>query len=173
MKRIMLGFLLGITLCSVVVYGATTLYQVNTVFYQPSDASWEVNNVNEAINSLYDDINSLPEPTKEPVVINGVAQSVSNNGGTQNITVPSGGTTLYLVSTISGLWSNEAPYISSTNNIVNSEIVQDTRSGLADYFAAGYKVIKYTLDTTEEIVVTFTISSFASKGMNCYTLIRI
>jgi len=52
MKKILIGFILGIILGSGIVYAAT-LYKATDVSYEPSDASWEVDNVNEAINDLH------------------------------------------------------------------------------------------------------------------------
>lgn len=46
-------FILGILLCSGVVYGAS-IYESNNIKYNPTDTSWEVSNVSEAINSLYE-----------------------------------------------------------------------------------------------------------------------
>lgn len=168
-KNNIFGFIVGILLCSGIVYGAS-LYKSEDVSY--TKEGWEVDNVSEALDSLYENKGS------NSVVINGVLQNGVNLTGspsisTQNVTIPSGGTTLYLISTISGLYSAEAPYINSTNNIVNSEILQNTTSWKANYFAAGYKVIKYELDTTEEIEVTLANSYYAGTGMNCYTLVRI
>ena len=51
-KNNIFGFLIGIILCSGVVYG-TSSYESNNIKYSPTDSSWNVNNVNEAINSLY------------------------------------------------------------------------------------------------------------------------
>ena len=51
-KSIIFSFILGILLCSCVVYGVN-LYKSEDVLYESIDESWEVNNVNEAINSLY------------------------------------------------------------------------------------------------------------------------
>lgn len=45
-------FMLGIILCSGVVYG-TSAYESNNIKYNPTDTSWGVTNVNDAINSLY------------------------------------------------------------------------------------------------------------------------
>ena len=64
MKKMLLGIMIGILLCSGIVYAAT-LYKASDVSYQPSDASWEVNNVNEAINVLYD---SIQNSTKKALV---------------------------------------------------------------------------------------------------------
>ena len=52
-KNNLFGFILGIMLCSGIVYG-TNIYESNTIEYNPTDASWEVNNVNDALNVLYD-----------------------------------------------------------------------------------------------------------------------
>lgn len=60
MKKILrnnlLGFILGIILCSGIVYGIN-LYKSEDIQYQPSDAGWEVSNVNDALNSLYNNNN--------------------------------------------------------------------------------------------------------------------
>ena len=54
MKKLLLGFLLGIILCGGITYGAN-IYQSNSIEYNPTDASWEVDNVSAAINSLHND----------------------------------------------------------------------------------------------------------------------
>ena len=51
-KNNIFGFILGIILCSGIVYGVN-IYESNTIKYSPTDTSWNVSNVNEAINSLY------------------------------------------------------------------------------------------------------------------------
>ena len=52
-KNNLFGFLLGMLLCSGIVY-ATNIYKAVDISYKPIDSSWEISNVNEAINSLYD-----------------------------------------------------------------------------------------------------------------------
>ena len=52
MKKFILGAIVGILLCSGIVYAAS--YYAKDVQYEPKDTSWEVSNVNEALNSLYE-----------------------------------------------------------------------------------------------------------------------
>jgi len=52
LKNNLPGFILGIILCSGVIYGVN-LYKSEDIQYQPSDDSWEVSNVSDALNSLY------------------------------------------------------------------------------------------------------------------------
>lgn len=51
-KNNLFGFLLGMLLCSGIVY-ATNIYKAVDISYKPIDSSWEVNNVSDALNSLY------------------------------------------------------------------------------------------------------------------------
>jgi len=66
------GIILGIILCSGIVYGAK-VYESNAIEYSPIDSSWEVSNVNEAINGLYsmkeelDDIKSVGDATASDI----------------------------------------------------------------------------------------------------------
>ena len=50
-KNNIFGFILGIILCSGIVYAAS--YYAKDISYEPTDASWEVNNVSEALNDLH------------------------------------------------------------------------------------------------------------------------
>ena len=52
MKKLITGFILGIILCSGIVYA--TSYLASDVLYTPNDKTWEVSNVEEVLNSLYD-----------------------------------------------------------------------------------------------------------------------
>lgn len=58
-KNNIFGFILGIILCSGIIYGANT-YESNSIEYSPTDASWDVNNVGEALNGLYNSISQAP-----------------------------------------------------------------------------------------------------------------
>lgn len=66
-------FVLGITLCSGIVYGAN-LYKSEDIQYTPTDSSWEVSNVSTAINSLYsmknelDNIKGLGDATPSDII---------------------------------------------------------------------------------------------------------
>ena len=51
-KKTIFSFVLGIILCSGIVYGAN-VYHSSSIEYSPTDSSWEVKNVNDALNSLY------------------------------------------------------------------------------------------------------------------------
>ena len=66
MKKLIMGFILGIVLCSGIVHGAN-IYKSETIQYSPSDASWEVNNVDDALNSLNDTLNSLYDKTNNNI----------------------------------------------------------------------------------------------------------
>lgn len=50
-KNNVLGFILGILLCSGIVYAAS--YLASDVVYDPTDETWKVSNVKEALDSLY------------------------------------------------------------------------------------------------------------------------
>ena len=52
MKKMLLGFILGLLICGGIVYA--TSYFAKDISYQPSDTSWEVDNVNEALDNLYE-----------------------------------------------------------------------------------------------------------------------
>jgi len=52
MKKMLLGFILGLLIWGGIVYA--TSYFAKDISYQPSDETWNVSNVNEAINSLYE-----------------------------------------------------------------------------------------------------------------------
>jgi len=60
-KNSLFTFILGILLCSGIVYGAS--YLATDVSYTPADDTWEVSNVNEALDSLYDKHNKKFEWT--------------------------------------------------------------------------------------------------------------
>ena len=60
MKKILLGIMIGILLCSGIGYAAT-LYNATDVLYESTDTSWEVDNVNDALNSLNGALNDLQE----------------------------------------------------------------------------------------------------------------
>ena len=53
-KNNLFGFILGILVCSGIVYAAS--YYAKDVTYNPTDASWEVSNVNDALDDLYTNI---------------------------------------------------------------------------------------------------------------------
>lgn len=52
MRKLIIGFILGIILCSGVVYAAN--YYAKDVTYISDDEKWKVSNVNEALDSLYE-----------------------------------------------------------------------------------------------------------------------
>ena len=58
MRKLIIGFILGIILCSGVVYAAS--YYAKDVQYEPTDTSWEVSNVKDALDSLYNSISQAP-----------------------------------------------------------------------------------------------------------------
>lgn len=69
-KKILFIFMVGIMLCSGIVY-ATTLYKATDVSYEPTDESWEVANVSDALNSLY--------ASGKSISISSVAKDASGN----------------------------------------------------------------------------------------------
>ena len=52
MKKMVCGIIIGIILCSGIVYGVN-LYKSEDISYTPSDTSWEVSNVSDALDDLY------------------------------------------------------------------------------------------------------------------------
>ena len=58
------GFLIGMILCSGIVYAAS-LYYAKDVTYDPIDASWEVNNINDALDDLYKIQSTRPKVIKD------------------------------------------------------------------------------------------------------------
>ena len=69
-------FILGMILCSGIVYAAT--YYAKDVTYTPGDKTWNVSNVNEAIDSLYDGFKNLNSPINIPIL---EGHSNTNNYG--------------------------------------------------------------------------------------------
>ena len=60
MKKIIYGIIIGIVLCSGIVYAAS--YLASDISYTPSDTSWKVSNVNDALNDLYSNRNDGNRP---------------------------------------------------------------------------------------------------------------
>ena len=56
MKRFILGMIVGILLCSGIVYGIN-IYKAEEISYIPIDTSWEVDNVEDALNDLNEKFN--------------------------------------------------------------------------------------------------------------------
>ena len=94
-KKTIFSFVLGIILCSGIVYAAS--YLASDVAYEPEDTSWEVSNVNEALNDLYymktelDILKSLGDATAADItsgktaLVNGkliTGTNINNNGNT-------------------------------------------------------------------------------------------
>ena len=87
MKKLMLGFIMGILLCSGIVY-ATNLYKSEDIFYEPSDASWEVDNVSAAINSLHN--NTIVGDATSSDILSGKTALVQGELVTGTLTVNNG-----------------------------------------------------------------------------------
>ena len=81
MKKFILGAIVGILLCSGIVYAAS--YYAKDVQYEPKDTSWEVSNVNEAINSLYE--NSKSNDSNEIIVGMSMTQSITDTSSWNHI----------------------------------------------------------------------------------------
>jgi len=78
-KNNIFGFILGIILCSGIVYGVN-LYKSEDIQYQPSDESWNVSNVSDALNDLY-------ENNDESISKTLVATDVTASGSQHTATV--------------------------------------------------------------------------------------
>ena len=86
------GFLIGIILCSGIVYGVN-LYKSEDISYTPSDTSWDVSNVNEALNDLYLKTNDSNNKNSKQITLlgtgsgNGINFNVSSFQGYEEFTV--------------------------------------------------------------------------------------
>ena len=54
MKKVIIGIIIGIVICTGTVLGTNYLYQASEVSYTPEDSEFDVDNVEGAINDLYD-----------------------------------------------------------------------------------------------------------------------
>jgi len=148
MKKIIFGIVIGIILCSGIVYGVN-LYKSEDIQYQPSDAGWEVSNVSDALNDLYSNSSS------ETVLI------ASSKSKPFNYTVKSG---RYLIVAVGGLCkssdNNMASHTLTIDGIVTSwDYVSEQKNNAASgsYFArtnTAYKMV--------EVNSTINITSNAS-----------
>ena len=76
MKKVLFGVILGIVLCSGIVYGVN-LYKSEDISYEPTDVSWEVNNVSDALNSLYENYsnNVISDLRGKTLIANDISES--------------------------------------------------------------------------------------------------
>lgn len=85
MKKIMISFILGIIICSGIVYASS--YLASDISYTPLNNNWNVGSVSEALDSLYD-ITTLGDATADNIsegktaVVNG--KMITGTGADNN-----------------------------------------------------------------------------------------